>query len=286
MFGKANASTAIHELGHHFLEEMTEWSKASDAPDSLLKARDTVNDWLGVKEGEAIKRSQHEKFARGFEHYLMEGTAPSKNLADVFAKFKQWLSNIYKTVQNLKSPITDDIRDVFDRFLSANPEKTVIAPERETSEESAGLPNTEATLNEGNPGTTSAQNPHETPLTPEEQAKIQKISSDAAAQQDKPVEMTATKQRDIANNANAKLPNAESKYVDKAGNIRLDNLNTLEDINEVIRQTAKENDNFMGARRGKISDGQVLDLADALGMSPEELSKRKIRVQLLMRNKL
>lgn len=291
LFKSADASTFIHETGHAWLDEMMRYAKDADAPQGLLKDRDTVNKWLGVKEGEYITRVQHEKFARGFERYLMEGTSPSKELANIFAKFKEWLTNIYQTVQRLKSPITDDIRDVFDRLLSANPEKTVIAPERElpSTESPAQVPQeqplvpegqssaTGVTSNEGNTATSvsPAENKNIT-ITPEEQTKIQKISSDATSQQDKPAEITSGEQRNINNNANAKLPNAESKYVDKAGNIRLDNLNTPEDINEVIRQTAKENDNFMSARRGKISDGQVLDLADALGLNPEELSKRKL----------
>ena len=74
----------------------------------------------------------HEKFARGFETYMMEGRAPSQGLARVFAKFKTWLTTIYRTVAALKAPISDDIRGVFDRLLAEKPEKTVIAPERET----------------------------------------------------------------------------------------------------------------------------------------------------------
>jgi hypothetical protein len=38
-------------------------------------------------------------------------------LADVFAKFKDWLTRIYQTLQGLGAPINDDIRRVFDRML-------------------------------------------------------------------------------------------------------------------------------------------------------------------------
>ena len=64
--------------------------------------------------------------------------------------------------------------------------------------------------------------------------------------------------------------------IDKAGNIRLDNLNQPEDVNTVIREAAADNDDFLGARRGVVSDAQVLDLADALGMRPADLNARKI----------
>ena len=51
----------------------------------------------------------------------MEGNAPSGALASVLAKYKQWLTEIYHTVNSLNSPITDDIRRVFDRMLAIQP---------------------------------------------------------------------------------------------------------------------------------------------------------------------
>lgn len=284
LFKTADASTFIHETGHAWLDEMMRYAKAEDAPEGLLKDKDTVNNWLGVKEGEEISRTQHEKFARGFERYLMEGTAPSKALADVFAKFKKWLTDIYQTVSKLRSPITDDIRHVFDRLLSANPERTVIAPEIELPAETAtperelpaetaapevgGEDVTNVSTSEIAPtksiesSTKGTQSPGKDIITPSNSEEINKI--------------TPEKQKNTVNNPNVKLEKPESKFVDKAGNIRLDNLNTLEDIKAVIRETANENDNFMGARRGKLSDGQILDLAYDLGINAEELSSRKL----------
>lgn len=75
-------------------------------------------------------------------------------------------------------------------------------------------------------------------------------------------------------NPSAKFPPKNAP--DKAGNLRLDLVNTPEDINDVFRDTAKENDNFMPERRGVLSNGQVLDLADAMGMPPALLDTRKI----------
>ncbi len=494
LFKTADASTFIHETGHHWLDEMMRYSKASDAPESLIKSKDAVNKWLGVKDGEEITRAQHEKFARGFERYMMEGTAPSRELANVFAKFKQWLTNIYQTARNLKSPITDDIRDVFDRMLSSKPEKTVIAPEKEPLiEANDNKPKLElvapakAALPEKNiqPSSKAVETPSKEAISPsntseapskpiETPSNIKKtprpekappsllewisknggikdiggdlkamgaddwhkgkvgagklikdkgMSADDAAlkaweagyfpeakegerptiqdlhdkidaelkggkqypnnfikemaedpdyvnhiaeqmsedERDKlnaeiaeykesvynelekqeeeargdawepPVEKdtsatledlederrqeesaTATQTRpsdnerpessaETAPNSTEGVPSGggvaetagrteektrsqldptigrpESKFVDKAGNIRLDNLNTPEDINFVIRDMADKNDNFSYARRGKISDGQVIDLAADLGMDAHELNKRKL----------
>jgi hypothetical protein len=128
----ANASSFIHETGHQWLEELTRDAADPRATDAVRTDTKTVRDWLGNDGGE-ITRAQHEKFARGFERYMMEGRAPSQALADVFAKFKAWLTNIYETVAKLRAPINDDIRDVFDRLITKTPGKAVIAPDREAS---------------------------------------------------------------------------------------------------------------------------------------------------------
>jgi hypothetical protein len=74
-------------------------------------------------------------------------------------------------------------------------------------------------------------------------------------------------------NPSAKFP---SDKVDKAGNFNLNNINAPEDIKDVLRETAKSNDNFMAERRGVVSNGTTLDLADALGLSPAMLDMRKV----------
>lgn len=269
LFRKANASTFIHETGHHWLDEMMRYGKAEDAPEELKSDINTVNSWLKRAQDSELTRAQHEKFARGFERYLMEGIAPSQSLANVFAKFKQWLTNIYQTVQKLKSPVTDDIRDVFDRLLSANPERAVIAPEKEAVSETPKVG-------------PSSEIPNETtiPLTGSV-ASAPKIENSAEIIKQIPEEKGEGKpskqeERNLERNPNAKLGKAESKFTDKAGNIRLENLNTPEDVNETIREIASQNNNFLPERRGKLSDGEVLDLADASGIDAAYIAKRKV----------
>jgi|GEM_PF-2322758 len=127
----ADASTFIHEAGHDFLEQLRRDAAHPEAPGEVRDDWDTVLQWLKVKSGEDIKRGHHEKFAQGFEQYLREGVAPSRALGDVFARFKDWLLNIYQTLKGLGKPINDDIRGVFDRMLAEEPQRTVVAPERE-----------------------------------------------------------------------------------------------------------------------------------------------------------
>jgi hypothetical protein len=116
LFKSANASTLPHEFSHMWLEEMI-----ADAPRSteVKTDLDTVLDWLGVEKPEDIETQHHEQFARGFEQYLREGKAPSNILAAVFAKFKAWLTEIYRNVVELGVPISDAMRGVFDRMLAS-----------------------------------------------------------------------------------------------------------------------------------------------------------------------
>lgn len=139
LMGNADASTFIHEVGHERLDQVIKDAADPRATPQLKADVATIRDWLGVKEGEEIPRRADEKFARGFERYVMEGHAPTQGLADVFAKFKDWLTKIYDNVNKLRSPITDDIRDVFDRLVSKRGDETVIAPEREAGKEFADI---------------------------------------------------------------------------------------------------------------------------------------------------
>ena len=60
-----------------------------------------------------------------------------------------------------------------------------------------------------------------------------------------------------------KLP---PSLIDKAGNIRLDKLNQPEDIDQVIRDLAARDNNFIAERRHVISDEEAIGLADRMVM--------------------
>lgn len=69
---------------------------------------------------------------------------------------------------------------------------------------------------------------------------------------------------------------AGDRLIDKAGNIRLDNLALPEEVDQVIRDVAARNAGFLPERRGVLSDAEVLDLAEALGRDPVFLDAKKI----------
>lgn len=332
LFKTADASTFIHELGHHWLEEMMSFASDRGAPQSIKYHVSTVRDWLGAKAGEEITTRQHEKFARGFERYMMEGTAPSKGLSDVFVQFKKWLTSIYQTVDRLKSPITDSIRDVFDRLIVSNPEKTVIAPEHAPGEKMADMHEKDIDgvtpkqapaaadtiekdidnfINKTNPEiadaiksaengavaetSTSARGPSEKSeseatgsATPQESPEVTGSGSGAAPEgssgregseaptgQSGSANSPTTKRSEGTTDANQPLGEPESPFVDKAGNIRLDNLDTSEDVKSTLRDLAAQNDDFQAARGGVISDSQRSAMADSLGLTIDNFKAEK-----------
>lgn len=79
----------------------------------------------------ALERWMQERFARGFEKYLMDGSAPTKEMQGVFRRFKKWLTDIYKTTKNLGNvELTPEIKDIFDRMISTEAEINAWAAQR------------------------------------------------------------------------------------------------------------------------------------------------------------
>jgi hypothetical protein len=63
---------------------------------------------------------------------------------------------------------------------------------------------------------------------------------------------------------------------ERAGNINLKKIEDGEDVKDVIRAAANVSDDFIEQRRGVVSHRQTGELADALGMTPQELAKTKV----------
>jgi hypothetical protein len=350
----ANASTFMHEAGHQWLEDMMGDAEDERAPEQLQKDAQTVHDWLGTKKGETIPRRKHEKFARGFEQYLREGVAPSPGLARVFAKFKSWLTTIYQTIKGLGAPINEDIRGVFDRLLSQEPQRTVYTAERETALDIASTHEADAAKTE----------PHEAPMVADRiagertkyveaqrpdvanelataeppaqaaegaggaadrgtEASVGATGIDALAGdrgQSEPVagsgvggaergsldgggnsteakgagvpggtrgepasagnersgsgatsESSAFAPKPAADFADA----GDTRSVDLAGNIRVENLTDQESVAQAIHDSAERNGDF-NAVRGGMTKGQMLDLADSMGLDPEKLDEKTL----------
>ncbi|MES9841237.1 MAG: hypothetical protein ABW134_11845 [Candidatus Thiodiazotropha endolucinida] len=114
----SNLSTFLHEAGHLFLETEAKLSEAYGSPAD----QQVLFKWLGVESIDQIETEHHEKFARGFESYLREGKAPSVELRDIFAAFRQWLIRLYQSITSLEVEINNDIRQYMDRLLATEEE--------------------------------------------------------------------------------------------------------------------------------------------------------------------
>lgn len=348
LFADADASTFVHETGHQWLEELMRDAVHPQAGDVVKTDAATVRKWLGM-EGDKIETRQHEKFARGFEQYMREGTAPSASLARVFAQFKTWLTSIYQSIRGLGAPINEDIRAVFDRMIELEPQRTVVAPEREGV---AGISAVhELDAEQAHPANAEpigdriaaerqayiAQQPQEiiNELAVAEQAAASAPDLgaeggagtagsapvlDAGGQPDPLASSSigggqpgtlgegiasgmgesggapagggaaagaglrdqrsgiagAARPQPLAPAATDIFGPDQSPFVDPAGNIRVENLTTDADVAQAIYDSAAANNDFIGDRRGVVTDGQVLDLAEALGMDAAELNTRKV----------
>ena len=143
LFKGADLSTFIHESGHFFLEvqadlaariqgQIDAGASVTDGEREIVADMDKLLAWFGVKGDMGLsaldiwhtmtleeKRIHHEQFARGFEAYMFEGSAPSIELQSMFQKFRAWLVSVYKELKALNVTLTDDVRGVMDRMLAS-----------------------------------------------------------------------------------------------------------------------------------------------------------------------
>lgn len=133
LFQTADLSTFLHESGHFFLEAFRDLASGPDAhpavaADWAALAKALKIDAAKIDDGGEIPTEAHERFARGFEAWLMEGRAPSTALQSAFARFKAWLKFIYQSVARLNVAVTPEISDVMARMFATDAE--IAAAER------------------------------------------------------------------------------------------------------------------------------------------------------------
>ena len=122
-FEHADFSTAVHEMGHFFLEDLKRRALRPDATDQEKADWQTAKEWMGgVGDDNMIPEASHESFARGFERYIYEGNAPSIGLKSLFGKMRDFMLSLYRSVRSFNAPITPEIRKVMDRLLASDEE--------------------------------------------------------------------------------------------------------------------------------------------------------------------
>lgn len=136
LFEQANLSTFLHESGHFFLEVMADVAARGESA-QVADDMNKILRWFGVPDLETWRamspdqqRPHHERFARGFERYLMEGRAPSRALEGLFASFRSWLLSVYRALIGsaggadaaLNVSVSDEVRQVMDRLIATDEE--------------------------------------------------------------------------------------------------------------------------------------------------------------------
>lgn len=153
----ANPSTIHHELMHHWLEVTKSWASDQSAPDVFRQNLTDIGAWAAKNAGkvasiykkasgkevstEAIVaaaadmqnlnlnsqagKAIHEAVAYGYEQYLTEGKAPTKELKRVFKQIANYFNKIIK--QLMRSEVLTDpaLTKVFDRMLTASDAKAI-----------------------------------------------------------------------------------------------------------------------------------------------------------------
>lgn len=134
----ANFSTVQHEAAHYYLEVMTRMALNGTAPEYLVKELDRTLKWFGI-EGDAPEarlakwasmsvneqRPHHETFAQSHERWLFEGKAPDVEMQGVFARFRAWFTEVYKSMDEFlqKNPaagrLDDELRGIFSRLIAS-----------------------------------------------------------------------------------------------------------------------------------------------------------------------
>lgn len=114
-------STAVHEIAHVFEDELNQTERA------------VVQKWAETKEWNT---KTSEAWARGFERYLRDGSAPTEALKSIFQKAKEWLQTIYQKLKGspTEKKITPEVKEVFDNLFK---EKNETAKESNTNPEGA-----------------------------------------------------------------------------------------------------------------------------------------------------
>ena len=171
LFAAADQSTMVHEAAHFYLSTLLNLEQAGVKNKQLISDLKTIRDWAGYsyekmaeykgttlekefqkmeqdiidgKEG-AEERFLQERFARGFERYLQEGKAPTKELRGVFRRFKKTLMDIYRSIKivngrktffNNMEPIkiSPEMKHIFDAMLATEDEINAWSAEQKVME--------------------------------------------------------------------------------------------------------------------------------------------------------
>ena len=124
-------STAIHELAHILRRDAYRDGGVTAAEQAALEK------WAGVKDGRWTVDAE-EKFARGFERYIRDGKAPTRELRGLFSRLAKMLKEVYQNLTGsaIDIEVSPEVREVFDNLLGkrAGDERARLAALEEAAE--------------------------------------------------------------------------------------------------------------------------------------------------------
>lgn len=119
-----DVSSAVHELVHVARRMLFDLNIPADKREGITDEDIvTAAKWAGAEyvNGQWVwSREAEEKFARGFEKYLLDGQAPTSGLKALFEKFANWLADIYQTIKasSIDIDISPEMRRVYDKLVT------------------------------------------------------------------------------------------------------------------------------------------------------------------------
>ena len=142
IFESADFSTLPHELAHYWLDNMWHYVRSGNASEKYRQRWNVIANWLNVKQEQAfLTRGQQEKFARGYEQYLLNGNLPTPIIKGAFDDYDRWLKRVYGDMNRLNVRHIDykKKRPGAEREFNATLKATQIKPTFSRRDLGAGL---------------------------------------------------------------------------------------------------------------------------------------------------
>lgn len=131
IFESADFSTLPHELAHYWLDNMWHYVRSGNASEKYRQRWNVIANWLNVKQEQAfLTRGQQEKFARGYEQYLLNGNLPTPIIKGAFDDYDRWLKRVYGDMNRLNVRLSEDAVRFFQSMTTGVLPPPAIKPSR------------------------------------------------------------------------------------------------------------------------------------------------------------
>lgn len=117
-----NKSTIFHEVGHFYLEVLSDLADAPDASPAIKAQWESIKKHFGIESYDQLTTEMHEKFADGLLLYLKEGKALTADMRTTLRDTAKWFTKLGDTLISAKVEMNDELRGIFDRLIASDKE--------------------------------------------------------------------------------------------------------------------------------------------------------------------